>query len=227
MTMQQWLSETFRDSYLSEEARDYLLARGALSNTIEEMGVVTFLPPASECPIPEFATKFGKHFEFFEGKLMFPIYSPMGALIGFDSRSVEAKDLIRFHLKEASWNPVFHGMPKAMHRIWKGADIWIVEGVFDLFALEHILPDCAIIGVGPAHLNFKHLEFLRRWKNHVNLCLDQDDAGRRGMKKAFEDLQRWKISCRMVAYGKTGDDPGAIWTRGGVKSLQESFKLYL
>lgn len=190
--------------------------------------MVTFEPPEEPCPDSSQARKFGSHWEWFEGKLMMPVYTPRGELLGFDARSVERKDPLRWVLKSAAWNPAWIGMPLAMDRIWEGRPVWIVEGYFDFFALEHAVGKDAILGTGPARLNYRHVEFLRRWKPPmVNLCFDQDEAGYKGRDKALEDLTRLRVTCRSIPYGNTGDDPGLIWTRGGASAVTEAFDRFI
>lgn len=205
------------------------MARGAKAQTLQEMGATTFEPLTDPIPDKALAERYGQHLDFFEGKTILPICSPRGKLLGFDSRSVERKDVSRFLLPEANWTVSWIGMPWGMRRIWEGKPVWVVEGAFDMFALEHAVEDQgAILGSGPAHLNFKHLEFFRRWKPPmVNMCFDMDEAGRRGSKKAVQDLTRFRVSCREIPYGGPGVDPGDLWDRGGAVAVREAFSRFI
>ena len=226
--MKAWLRQTILSSDLSEGDRDYLLARGAKSSTIDRIQAITFEPPVEPCPDPNLAKKFGDHWEWFEGKILLPVYTIRGELLGFDSRTADKKDPLRFIIPGMHWNVPWIGMPFAMERIWAGKPVWVVEGYFDYFSLEHVVEEDAILGSGPAHLSYKHVEFLRRWKPPmVNMCFDRDEAGYKGSAQAISDLTRLRVTCREVPYGKTGVDPGDLWTRGGSEALREAFSRFI
>lgn len=234
MEVAQWLQESLDMCVVTEEARDYLMGRGASPRVIEEWGIKVWDPPLTPCPDPSIHEYYGAHFERFEGKVLYPLFTPKGRFLGFDSRRIDAKDDVRYLLPESRWNPVWVGMPSAMEKIWQGCDVIIVEGRFDVFAMlqavEAQKSDKAVIGSGPAHLSWKQVEFLRRWcapnkkrSTHVYLAYDNDDAGKKGTADAIKHLRYGGVQTSQLRYGKPGDDPGAIWDRGGVAHLLEAF----
>lgn len=220
-----WLAAALQLCSLSEDARDYLMGRGATPEVIEQWKLVTFEAPPEPCPDERLHKHYGTNFDRFEGKVIYPLYSPRGRLLGFDSRTPYAKDDDRYLLPESRWNPVWIGMPAAMPAIWKGADIIVVEGRFDVWAMLHATTrGQAVLGSGPAHLSYKQTEFLRRWaQSDVYMGYDNDAAGKKGIADALKHLEMKRVSCNELRYGRTGDDPGAIWDRGGVEALQEAF----
>lgn len=225
MEIREWLASSLQMCGLDEEAKGYVFGRGATEEVIAKWGIKTFEEPPEPCPDITLHKYYGKYFERFIGKLIFPLYSPRGALLGFDSRTPYHKDEDRFLLKESKWNPVWIGMPYAMDAIWRGSDIIIVEGRFDVWALSHVLTQGqAILGSGPAHLSYKQIEFLERWaKGDVYMVYDNDDAGRKGTQDAIMNLRKRGVSCSNLPYGSSGEDPGDIWDRKGVPGLQENF----
>jgi len=234
----QWLQESLDLCVVTEDARDYLMGRGASPRVIDEWGIKVWDPPLTPCPDSSIHEYYGAHFERFEGKVIYPLLSPKGRFLGFDSRNIDAKDDVRYLLPESRWNPVWVGMPSAMEKIWKGCDIVIVEGRFDVFAMLQVVEancsDKAVLGSGPAHLSWKQVEFLRRWcaavdapdrrrSPHVYMAYDNDDAGKKGTADAIKHLGYGGVQGSHLRYGKPGDDPGAIWDRGGVGHLCETF----
>ena len=135
------------------------------------------------------------------------------------------KDDDRYLLEEARWNPLWSGMPFAMQAIYDGSDIVVVEGRFDVFAMLHaVTQGQAVLGSGSAHLSWKQVEFLRRWANgDVYMAYDNDDAGKKGTADAIRHLTRCGVGCIDMRYGRTGDDPGQIWDRGGSSAMREAF----
>lgn len=238
MAVSEWLQEALEMCVVTDDARDYLMGRGATPRVIEEWGIKVWDPPLTPCPDVSIHEYYGAHFERFEGKVIYPLLSPRGKFLGFDSRHIDAKDDVRYLLPESRWNPVWVGMPTAMGKIWRGCDVVVVEGRFDVFAMLQLIEangsDKAVIGSGPAHLSWKQVEFLKRWCSsvdipnkkrppHVYMGYDNDDAGHKGSADAIKHLSYGQVESSRLRYGKPGEDPGAIWDRGGVRSLQENF----
>lgn len=224
MALTEWLTQALRDSSLTDDARDYLMGRGAPPEVIDTWGFKVFDCPLAPCPDGSLHRHYGEHFERFEGKVIYPLYSGRGRLLGFDSRSLGEKDNDQFLLPESRWNAVWIGMPAAMDLVWRGRDVVVVEGVFDVFAMLHIAGDRAVLGTRSAHVSWKHAEFLRRWcAGTVLMVYDRDEAGEKGTADALRHLSRRGLRCSEIRYGRRGDDPGEIWDRGGVEALREAF----
>lgn len=238
MEVGQWLQDALGMCVLTEEARDYLMGRGATPRVIEEWGIKVWEPPLTPCPDASIHEYYGTHFERFEGKVIYPLFSPKGRFLGFDSRRIDAKDDVRYLLPESRWNPVWVGMPAAMEKIWRGADVVIVEGRFDVYAMHQLIEarhsSVVALGSGPAHLSWKQVEFLKRWCSavdvpdrkrppHVYMGYDNDDAGNKGSTDAIKHLSYGGVQSSRLRYGKPGDDPGAVWDQGGVEHLCKEF----
>lgn len=224
MALSEWLMTAFAASGVTEEARDYLMGRGATDEVIAAHGIKVFDCPLEPCPDARRHEHYGAHFERFEGKIIYPLYCPRGRLLGFEARSIDVKDPDQFLLPESHWNPVWIGMPQAMTALWEGRDAIIVEGRFDVFAMLHVAKGRAVLGSRSAHLSWKHIEFLRRWcGGKVWMVYDRDEAGVKGTKDALKHLASRKVPCGEIPYGQTGEDPGSIWDRGGVAALREAF----
>jgi len=222
-SVREWLEQAFKESGLSSEAEDYVRARGATAKIVETWGINTFDPPVEPCPDHSYHRPYGPSFERFAGKVIYPLYSPRGVLLGFDSRSVGKKDLLRVLLPEAHWTPTWIGMPDAMQGIWDGKPIYVAEGIFDVWALLRVVENGVVLGSGPARLSQKQLEFLIRWatKSDVGMVYDRDETGRRGTASALKSLRYHQISSRDIPY--SGKDPGEAWDRGGTARVREVF----
>lgn len=223
MEMSEWLEQALSDCSLTEDAVDYVMGRGATRETIERWGIRCFECPSEPCPDEFLRKRYGPHFEVFRDKIIYPLRSGRGTLLGIDSRTLGKKDELRFLLPDAEWQAVWIGLPDAMDGVWAGLDVVIVEGRFDLFAMRHVYAG-PVIGSGPAHLSGRQVEWLRRWvKGRVFLVYDHDDAGRRGTDRALKDLRFANVPVVEVTYGKQGDDPGLLYDRGGAAGLRAHF----
>ena len=191
---------------------------------------------AEMAPDPVFRERYGFKGKSLQGSLVCPLFNPRGNLIGVEFRSWRGpKSLTRYLLPEAAWNPILIGFPKAMSKLWKGGDVWVGEGLFDLGAMEHVVPSTdAVIATVRAKLTFKHVEFLRRHvQGTVFMVYDRDETGRKATTGWRDDTGKWRwgaidalnrvgVSCRDVPY-LGGKDPGEIWERSGTEGLKRAF----
>lgn len=238
--MNDWLQgvlQAGRD--LPEAAEGYLRGRGMRERLISELEMAIWHCPKEPAPDPAFRKRYGTHGEYLEGKLICPFFSPRGELIGFEGRSWDGtKQITDFRTADSSWNPVFIGLTQpAMHRIWAGGNVWVVEGLFDLTALERILPEKdVVLATVRAKLSRAHVEFLRRYVRSgqmVRMVYDNDETGRKqthGWKDAT-GKERWGalsllgrvgVDCQDFPY-TGGKDPGEIWDKGGEDLLRRTF----
>lgn len=236
-----WLSEVIEGFSLSEETAEYLYSRGAQDEAIEAIGMRTWGALKEEPPDPLFLKRYQSRDGTWDASLrdwlVIPLRSPRGAILGFEARSIAEKRMSRYLLPEAVWNPIFMGLtPGEMAKVWAGADVWLVEGIFDVFPLHWVVPDAVVLGTGRAKLSDKHKDFLARFcRGWVNLAYDNDPTGQKGMHGwddqetgkrhwgAKEVLDRVGVKCRVVPY-RGGKDPGDIWRAGGERALAEAFQ---
>lgn len=222
-SMREWVEDALAQCALSDESLGYLLARGASMEVIESWSITTWVPPSEVAPDEEFRKRHGTHGGFFEGRVVIPLWSPRGTLLGFDSRAPgPEKRASRYMIGDRPWCVCWIGIKTALPKIWQGDDPWIVEGAYDAFPLM-LAFDKPVLGCGPARLVYSQLEFLRRFCKFVNLAFDRDPAGRKGTERAMKDLTYRDVGCRDIPYGKTGDDIGAIWDGGGVENIRREF----
>lgn len=218
-----------------------MLGRGARPVTIENLRLVTWDSLPEPSPDESFRKSFGPRGENLEDLLICPLYSPRGEILGFEARGTRRKYISQYKLTpQGFWNPVWIGLhPQAMERIWDGALIWVVEGQFDLYALEWALSEQSVVlGSLRAHLTPEHIEFLRRMSLRgceVRMVYDLDESGRRGtvggvnprtgrkVRGALEALGRVGVRCADVPY-RGGSDPGEIWDSGGAVAVRNAFR---
>lgn len=238
--MRTWLKDALENMSLTDEAEGYLFSRGATTQTIANLGITGWDPSriTAQAPDKKFRDEHGAYGEKLDGCIVTPILSPTGRIIGAEWRAFEGtKRISQCLLPDASWNPVFVGLnPSSVRKVWDGARVWIVEGMFDLTALQHGVPDeDVVLATMRAHLSYNHVSFLRRvCSSSVMIAYDNDRAGKRmthgytddvtGKRiiGAVESLNRVGVNARAVSY-TGGKDPGEIWDRGGARLVQTTF----
>jgi len=225
--MKKWLMDLFSRGSLLPEAEEYLLSRGGKRETIESLGIISWdsVPP-EKSPDPVFNEKY-----FVESScrltecILTPYWSLKNEIIGFEARKYKIKWITDFRVSpDIDWCTFWIGSNQdSLEKLWRGGSAWIVEGLFDLFALDWVIPTSDVILVSvQARLVTKHIEYLRRFTKFVHLCMDMDKPGRDGVYKAARLLREESLQHRVVKYGP-GKDPGEIWDRGGAEELREIF----
>lgn len=231
----EWISHHLASLSLSEEAEGYLLGRGATPEAISRLGFKEWYPASVDAPSTSFRARYGSRGEKLLGMLVYPLLSPLGGLVGIEARAMEEKRISEFRTPEAEWNPVLVNAPRAAEQMWQGGSVWVTEGVFDMLALELVVPDTdAVISTLRAGLSSRHVEFLARLcRNRVYMVYDNDETGRRatlgwvdqstGKKRlgALELLRRAGLN--VIDYRYRGKDPGEVWSSGGITKLQRVF----
>ena len=232
-----WLSPHFQKLTLNEDHEGYFLGRGAQESSLVRLSVKSWQALDEPAPLEDFRKRYGAFGEKLIGWVLWPLLSPRGSLLGFAGRKHGEKTITRYLLPEGAWNPLWTGLtPDAMQRIYDGGDVWIVEGIFDLFPLEWALPSTdVVLGSERAHLTSKHIDFLHRFcTGWVRMAYDNDPTGQKalygwvdetGKKRwgALDRLQRVGVRATVVDY--QGEDPGKVWDNGGSVAVQSAFNI--
>ena len=241
--MNEWLTDHLItcSSVVPEEAEGHCLGRGLPSRLFDEMQVGVWFPPEEEAPDHTFRRRYGARGGDLEGWLTVPMWSPRGKVVGVEFRRWDGeKGSQKFYLPDSRWLPVFTGLvPSALSRIWKGGDVWLVEGLFDL-SVAHVIPQKdVVLACGGAKITQNQLTFIKRFLSDrawVHVCFDMDETGQ---NMAFgythpdtgnrvwgvsERLARVGIKSRVVQY-RGGKDPGEIWESAGSDHLRRALSL--
>ena len=234
-----WLAAHFQTLTLDENHEGYLLGRGAKDESIERLGLKTWDALTDPCEDPIFRERYGDLGERLGDWLLWPLYSPRGRVIGMAGREGTKKNITRYMLPESDWNPVWTGLtPETMQLIWDGCDVWVVEGIFDLFAMEWAIPPGhVVLGSERARLTDKHVEFLRRYlagrsSRRVHMVYDNDETGRKGSHGWTDETGkvRWgaikrldRVGVKATAPPYRAKDPGDIWKQQGAAGIRAAF----
>lgn len=210
----------------SEQHQAYLKSRGVDQNT--SISFYTWKCPSTPSPCQKFSLNFGATGGRIKDQLITPIYSPRGSLLGFEAREfgVEGKKkVLQYRTNQAQWNPYFLNSEKAFASLWGGCDLYIVEGIFDLVALEKVVPKSdAVISTLRAGMDNNSFNMISRFLsayNTIYIAYDNDETGRNKsswLKSKFESL-----GGRVYLPKYRGKDPNQVWEKGGVSMLRRMF----
>ena len=232
----QWLSDHLATLGLSEDCEGYLFGRGASEATIERLRIREWTPASTPCPNVHFVKRYGPRGEDLDQMVTIPLYAPSGTLVGIECRSRFEKRVTDFRLPEAQWNPVTINAPRVAEALWSGGSVWVVEGVYDLAALDWCIPPTdAVLATLRAGLGRDVVEFLARFcRNTVYMVYDNDETGRKATngwvdevtkKRRYGALELLKYAgLNAVDFRYRGKDPGEVWLQGGIERLREVFR---
>jgi DNA primase len=162
----------------------------------------------------------GKRYDFFRGRIMFPIRDFRGRVIGFGGRILD-QDGPKYVNSPDS--PVFnksrelYGQDLARRGAHDAGRLLVVEGYTDVMHCRQAGFPGAVAGLGTA-LTPDNARNLRRFGVPVNLLYDGDEAGRRAAERAADVLLVEEVDAS-VALLPSGQDPADLLTREGPGAL--------
>jgi DNA primase len=164
----------------------------------------------------------GGHYDRLRGRVTFPIRDVRGRVIGFGGRAIAAgQDPKYLNTPETSVfrkREGFYGFPLALEPIRRRDRAVVVEGYFDLVALQRAGVDYVLATCGTA-LTPDHARNLRRRTREVVLLFDGDEAGQRAMQRALEALLPEGLRVR-AAVLPGGLDPDDFSRERGAEALR-------
>lgn len=157
--------------------------------------------------------------DYFTNRLVCPIFTPGGKVIGFGGRVLDEREPKYLNSPETE---VYHkgdglyGLFQAKPHLRESPAL-LVEGNFDLLALVGRGFPNTVAPLGTALTPGQAL-LIRRYTGSVIVCFDGDEAGRRAARRAIEPLLRAGLDPR-VARLPAGSDPDDHVRRYGHESF--------
>ena len=164
-------------------------------------------------------------FEYFRGRVMFPILDRRGRVIAFGGRVLGDGKPKYLNSPET---PLFHkgrqvyGLAWARDGVSKGAELLVTEGYMDVIALHLAGFDGAVAPLGTA-LTEDQMEELWHLAAEPVLCFDGDAAGQRAADRALDralPLVKSGRSLRFAALPQD-EDPDSLVRKFGRDAMQD------
>jgi DNA primase len=162
------------------------------------------------------------YYDRFRNRLMIPIHSETGALVGFGGRTLDGSDpkylnspdSELFNKSRLLYN--LHRSKDAMRRIDRAI---LVEGYFDAIAIDHLGVPGVVASMGTS-LTSGQASLLRRFTTRVVIAYDGDDAGRAATLRAAPVLLSAGLG--VAALDLQGEkDPDSLVQKHGVDRFLE------
>lgn len=165
---------------------NHFVQKGVPLKMAEQLGL---LKPKKNAP--KSGSEADQYFDLFRDRLMFPIFSPTGDVIGFGGRTLQVDALPKY--VNSSDSPVFnksrilYGLHETGKFIRAQDEAIVVEGYMDAISLyaAGIKNVVAILGTA---FTPEHAKLLKRYTLNVKMLLDGDEAGIGGAERSLPIL---------------------------------------
>ena len=160
----------------------------------------------------------------FIDRVIFPIYSITGKLVGFGGRTItnhSAKYINSPQTPIFNKSKLLYGYHLAKEKIYKTKQIIVCEGYLDVIMLHQARFNTAVATLGTA-LTKEHLPLLRRGEPKVILAYDGDKAGLNAAFKASVMLSQNQFDGGVVIF-KDGLDPADMVKDQRIEELNKMF----
>lgn len=236
-----WFRERLLDPDAGRAARSYLERRGIDAETAERFGLGW--APDERHALRDAASKHGfladlllesglltkserssEPYDRFRGRLIFPIESLTGRVVGFGGRVLDGGGKGRPKYLNSPESPIYtkgdvlYGLGWNRNSIRREGCGLVVEGYMDVVALAAAGVGHAVATLGTA-MTDPHARLLSRYTKKVVLLFDSDDAGLRATFRAADLLLSHGVHPSVCTF-PPGEDPDTVVRAEGKKGLQ-------
>jgi DNA primase len=159
--------------------------------------------------------------DWFHGRLMFPIFSMSGKVVGFGGRVLDDSEPKYLNSPETALfrkGDNLYGIFQAKGYIREQVPI-LVEGNFDMLSLVDQGLNHVVAPLGTA-LTPSQAQLLRRYNQRVMVCFDGDTAGRKAARRAVEVLLVPGVEPQIALLPQGTDPDSYIREQGREKFLE-------
>ena len=171
-------------------------------------------------------TEQGRLFDRFSARVMFPIFSVSGQIVGFAGRIMtDRKDVGKYvnspeSLIYSKRNELY-GIYQAKNAISKQDMAYLVEGQMDVISMHQAGIENVLCSGGTA-LTEGHVRKIHRFTNNVTILYDGDAAGIHAALKAIDMFLEERMQVKVMLF-PDGDDPDSF----SRKHTAEEFRDYV
>jgi DNA primase len=155
----------------------------------------------------------GRQYDFFRGRIMFPIFDERGDAVGFGGRVMPGNEGSKY-VNTRDGTPIYsksrilYGLNWAKEFIVRESVVVICEGYTDVIGFGTAGVATAVATCGTS-LTDEHVQLLRRFTNRFVLAFDADSAGQNAAARVYEWERKHDLSVA-VADLPNGVDPGDL-----------------
>jgi DNA primase len=162
--------QKFQLGYTLEEGESFTnkaLEKGYLLDILKKAGLTS--------------SKENSKYDFFRGRVMFPIHSVTGKVLGFGGRTLKADKKLPKYINTPDTeiydkSSVLYGMHFARNTIRKNDECLLVEGYTDVISMSQAGVENVVASSGTS-LTAQQVRLIKRYSENITLLFDGDNAG--------------------------------------------------
>lgn len=164
-----------------------------------------------------------KRFDRFKGRVMFPIHSMSGRVLGFGGRILtndkkQAKYLNSPESEVYHKSKVLYGLYQAKQAIAKADNCYLVEGYTDVIQFNQTGIENVVASSGTA-LTPEQIRLISRLTNNITVLFDGDAAGLRASIRGIDLILEQGMNVKVCLFPE-GEDPDSFAKANSLEDLQ-------
>lgn len=165
----------------------------------------------------------GKTYDFFRGRVMFPIHNISGKVIAFGGRTLKAdKDIAKYFNSPESdlyiKSNVLYGLHLAKNNIVKYDMCYLVEGYTDVVSMHQAGVENVVSSSGTS-LTEGQIRLIRRYTPNITILYDGDSAGIKASFRGIDMILKEGMNVRVLLF-PDGDDPDSFARKHSSEEIQ-------
>jgi len=190
---------------------DYARSNGYSDNVLQKTGLTIFKDD-------------GKCYDRFKGRVMFPIFSVSGRVLGFSGRILSKEKQAAKYVNSPdseiyNKSHILYGLYQAKNAITRLDKCYLVEGNIDVISMYQSGVQNTVASCGTS-LTVEQVRLMRRYTKNVTVLYDGDKAGIKAAFRAVNMLFEEGMHVRVVLF-PDGDDPDSYAQKYGSEKLQQ------
>ncbi len=203
---------------------DHARKNGYSDTVLEKTGLTIF----KEYGDKEAENKDGDHrrksYDRFRGRVMFPIYSISGRVLGFSGRILSSEKQAAKYVNSPdsdiyNKSRILYGLFQARTAIAKANKCYLVEGNVDVVSMHQSGVENTVASCGTS-LTIEQIRLIKRYTPNVTVLYDGDSAGIKAALRAVDLLFAEGMHVRLVLF-PDGEDPDSYAQKYGSTALQD------
>jgi DNA primase len=163
-------------------------------------------------------------FDFFRGRVMFPIHSISGRVLGFGGRTLKAdKNIAKYFNSPESIiynkSQILYGIHFAKNAIVKYDNCFLVEGYTDVISLHQTGIENVVASSGTS-LTQDQIRLIKRYTNNITILYDGDAAGIKASFRGIDLILTEGLNVKVVLF-PDGDDPDSYAKKVSTQELTD------
>ena len=167
--------------------------------------------------------KESRNYDRFRGRVMFPIHSLSGRILGFGGRILKSNVKAAKYLNSPeseiySKSKVLYGMYQAKNSIVKKERCLLVEGYTDVVSMHQAGIENVVASSGTS-LTVDQIKLVKRFTNNITLLFDGDAAGLKAALRGVNLILQEGLNVKVVTF-PDGEDPDSYAKKVSSEELE-------